>query len=675
MPGITKLSRLLFTLFCFSFTSPAFAFSPISNLEELIYAAIGSAIVSLIAMVVVLVKLKISLLPRLLAMLVAPVLVFPLCMAGSMGMGYIAHEIKQYQQEQDAAHIARVEEDAWQHNFLRINACEGNHALLQSELASGRHQIESKLRALNECVLPQADAQALRILLQDAVSNDKEERTYCTYLPPVLQSMNTVLLDVFVEQKLSLACPSPKYDYVPDTSKVAPAWWDILNDEQITSDTKDKDRLLTILRYLQAHNVDMKVVADDRSLLTIAMESGKVDLILFALDAGVDPYALPENDNMLSPQQIWTLQRFGYADAGSVAYKEADQKRIQSHLREMSDTASRPSSATAPEPAPRYDPLTVAAVIRFQQRHGLRTDGVIDAETVTQLEVPMRVRLASIELALERARWIPAFGDAPSIHVNLPSFSLRAINSLAEDGNLNEVESRVVIGRSDASPTPVYSGEIARIEFNPYWFVPSTIARLEIVPKLRRNPDWMVRQGMEITLAGRTHARATPALIDALAAGRASIRQRPGPRNALGQIKFVLPNARNIYLHDTSARSLFDKLQRDFSHGCVRVEKPVELARVILAGDPAWTAERITRVLERGRTVVARPAQPVKVAFTYQTVVVGANGRPAFLPDVYGHDTVATNAVARWATKVSGEVSETARGQDGLPGLAAASAS
>ncbi|MFZ6679797.1 hypothetical protein [Undibacterium sp. Tian12W] len=330
-----QLSRLFFTVFCFSFTSPAFAFSPTSNLEELIYAAIGSAIVSLIAMVVVLIKLKISLLPRLLAMLVTPVLVFPLCMAGSMGMGYIAHEIKQYQQEQDAAHIASVEEDAWQHNFLRINACEGNHALLQSELASGRHQIENKLRALNECVLPQADAQALRILLQDAVSNDKDGRAYCTYLPPVLQSMNTVLLDVFVEQKLSLACTSPKYAYVPDTSKVAPAWWDILNDGQITSDTKDTDRLLTILRYLQAHNVDMKIVANDRSLLTIAMESGKVDLVLFALDAGVDPYAIPENDSMLSPQQIWTLQRFGYADAGPIAYSEADQKRIQSHLREM----------------------------------------------------------------------------------------------------------------------------------------------------------------------------------------------------------------------------------------------------------------------------------------------------------------------------------------------------
>ncbi|MFZ6733513.1 hypothetical protein ACO0LG_16415 [Undibacterium sp. Ji42W] len=340
MPGIVKLTRLFFALFCFWFTSPAFAFSPTSNLEELIYAAIGSAVVSLIAMVVVLVKLKISLLPRLLAMLVTPVLVFPLCMAGSMGMGYVAHEIKHYQQEQDAAHIASVEEDAWQHNFLRINACEGNHALLQSELASGRHQIENKLRALTECVLPQADAQALRILLQDAVSNDKDGRTYCTYLPLVLQSMNTILLDVFVEQKLSLACTSPKYAYVPDAAKVAPAWWDILNDGQVTDttgniDTKDTDRLLTVLRYLQAHGVDMKVVANDRSLLTIAMESGKVDVILFALDAGVDPYAIPENDSMLSPQQIWTLQRFGYADAGPIAYNEAVQKRIQPHLREM----------------------------------------------------------------------------------------------------------------------------------------------------------------------------------------------------------------------------------------------------------------------------------------------------------------------------------------------------
>lgn len=317
-----------------------------------------------------------------------------------------------------------------------------------------------------------------------------------------------------------------------------------------------------------------------------------------------------------------------------------------------------------------YDALTVAAVMRFQRRHGLDDTGIVDAQTVEQLGVPMHQRVASIELALERVRWMPDMRDAAWIHVNMPSFSLQASNALAAASNLASLDSRVVIGKSERSPTPIYTGEVSRIEFNPYWFVPSSIARRDIVPKLRRNPAYMTHQGMEITYAGKTYRQATTALINALAKGQASIRQRPGPRNALGQIKFVLPNARSIYLHDTSAPEYFSHIQRDFSNGCVRVEKPIELAQVILAADPAWTHDRIEQILRRDRTVIATPAQSVKVAFTYQTVTVDPAGRPSFLPDVYQHDALAIRTVARWRGMDADNVNATARNDAVLPVIA-----
>ncbi|MBI3728665.1 MAG: hypothetical protein HY254_10105 [Burkholderiales bacterium] len=328
-PNTANLTRLFFTLFCFSFTSTAFAFAPSTGLEELLVAAAGSFVFSIIAMIVIFIKLKKNFLPRLLIALASPLLVFPVCMGGSMGTSYVMHQISQLKDNNETQRLAQDEQDAWQRNLLRISACDGDRAVLKTELASGKYDITVKERVLTECVLPKADAIAMRAMLIDLQTQDKDAKAHCAYLDPVLQRLDTGLLDVFVEQKLSLTCPSKTFSYAVEANKTAPSWWDVVDSKR----NSDTEQLLTTLRYLQAHGVDMKIVVVGRSLLSLAMESSKTELILFALDAGVDPYTIPAESNMLSPLQIWTLQRFSYADLDT--YGEVDRKRIQSRLREM----------------------------------------------------------------------------------------------------------------------------------------------------------------------------------------------------------------------------------------------------------------------------------------------------------------------------------------------------
>jgi|GEM_PF-1389395 len=324
-----RLYRFPLSLFFFSFASPAFAFSPRSELEELIIAAAGSTVCSLIAIIVVLVKSNKSFLPRLLMALASPLLVFPICMGGSMATSYLVKQASDVKKEQDTALRIQEETEAWQQNALRTAACNGDSASLKLELASDAHDQETKQRVLNECVLPMADAASLEAMLLDLRERNTGPRAHCIYLTPVLQSMDTSLLDVFAGQKLSLACPADAYSHTDNTTPFVPSWWDVVNQQH----TADAVKLLNTLRYLQSHGVDMKVAIDGRSLLSIAMESSKPELILFALDAGADPYLLAKEQSTLSPLETWTLQRFSFTSMGT--YSEADRKNIQSRLREM----------------------------------------------------------------------------------------------------------------------------------------------------------------------------------------------------------------------------------------------------------------------------------------------------------------------------------------------------
>ena len=289
-----------------------------------------------------------------------------------------------------------------------------------------------------------------------------------------------------------------------------------------------------------------------------------------------------------------------------------------------------------PLPA-RYEGPLVDAVKAFQQRHGRAADGVIGSTTLAQLQVTPAARARQIELALERLRWTPLMQGPRMIVVNIPEFVLRAYE--VQDGRIHvQQEMKVVVGRALDTRTPSFDEDMRFIEFSPYWNVPPSIARAEIVPRLRRDPGYLAREEMEfVSAGGRVDRTVSAGLLGAVVAGQSRIRQRPGPKNALGDIKFVFPNRDNIYLHHTPATALFERDRRDFSHGCIRVEQPVELAKFVLKGMPEWTQERIQKAMRRGESATLKLTEPVPVLIVYGTTLV-KDGRTFFFDDIYGLD-------------------------------------
>lgn len=289
-----------------------------------------------------------------------------------------------------------------------------------------------------------------------------------------------------------------------------------------------------------------------------------------------------------------------------------------------------------------FGPELVAAVERFQRRHGLTVDGVIGGSTFAELTRPIAARLRQIELTLERWRWLPHFKEPPIV-VNIPQFRLFAFHTPV-DREAEIVEMDVIVGRSFArSRTPVFTEEIRQVVFRPYWDVPYSITTREMLPAIRHNPGYFARNNLEIVRGPGDDAvpvPVTPENIDALATGSLRLRQRPGPGNALGLVKFMLPNAFNVYLHSTPAHELFGESRRDFSHGCIRVRDPVGLAEHVFHDQPEpWSRERIELAMLDGpdsqRVTLARP---VRVFVVYGTAVATEAGEVQFFDDIYGHD-------------------------------------
>jgi murein L,D-transpeptidase YcbB/YkuD len=286
---------------------------------------------------------------------------------------------------------------------------------------------------------------------------------------------------------------------------------------------------------------------------------------------------------------------------------------------------------------PRYEGVLVDAVRAFQARHGLAADGVVGKATLAQLQVSPAARVRQIELMLERLRWTPLMRSSRMIVINIPEFVLRAYE--VQDGRIQVREQmKVIVGKALDTRTPLFDEDMRFIEFSPYWNVPPSIARAELVPRLRRDPGYFQREGFEFVGAdGQVDTALSAAQLAAVLAGQSRIRQRPGPKNALGDIKFVFPNRANIYLHHTPSVRLFERERRDFSHGCIRVEQPVALARFVLQGMPDWTEERIRQAMAGGTSATLRLAEPVPVVIAYGTTLV-RDGKLLFFEDLYGHD-------------------------------------
>jgi murein L,D-transpeptidase YcbB/YkuD len=288
----------------------------------------------------------------------------------------------------------------------------------------------------------------------------------------------------------------------------------------------------------------------------------------------------------------------------------------------------------------RYSLALAEAVQRFQSRHGLVPDGILGKETLAALNVPFATRVTQIVLSLERMRWLPEPAPGPLIAVNIPSFQLWAFAD-ARNTDRPALTMPIVAGRAMRTETPVFIGEMRYVEFSPYWNVPTSILRNELLPQIERDPTYLEREVMEVVSTRRDSPAPTAdigATIDALRSGEARLRQRPGSRNALGGVKFVLPNTMDIYLHATPARALFDRARRDFSHGCIRVREPVALAEFVLRGRAEWTPANIEAAMASGVNHIVALVAPIPVVVFYTTAIATAEGRALFLADVYGHD-------------------------------------
>jgi murein L,D-transpeptidase YcbB/YkuD len=259
-----------------------------------------------------------------------------------------------------------------------------------------------------------------------------------------------------------------------------------------------------------------------------------------------------------------------------------------------------------------YDSTLLNAVKRFQKRHGMKEDGIAGGGMVRELNVPVQKRIEKIIVNMERNRWLPTDVRGRYLAVNIPEFVLHAYNDDSLLWNMN-----VVVGR-DVNKTVIFAGTINQIVFSPYWNVTPNILKKEILPGIQKDPNYLETHHMEKFGDG--------------------VRQKPGPWNSLGAVKFLFPNSHSIYLHDTPSKSLFQESKRAFSHGCIRVAEPRNLAMYMLRDDPTWPEERITKAMASGKEQYVAVKNPMPVYITYFTAWVDRQGQLNFREDIYNRD-------------------------------------
>jgi murein L,D-transpeptidase YcbB/YkuD len=283
-----------------------------------------------------------------------------------------------------------------------------------------------------------------------------------------------------------------------------------------------------------------------------------------------------------------------------------------------------------------FDEAVEEAVKKFQLSHGLLDDGIIGTRTLRALNVPVEKRIRQIELNLERWRWLPQNLGNPYVMVNIAGYGLEVVENESP-----VLTMKIVVGTA-YQKTPVFSGKMTYIEMNPYWNVPHSIATEETLEKIQKDPNFLAKENMKVLTAGQTGEAVNPASIDWLALSENNfpyrLRQEPGPRNPLGRIKFMFPNKHSVYLHDTSDPQLFRKERREFSHGCIRIEKPMEMAAFVMKGNKEWPIEKIKAVLKTKETTVANLSKPIPVHILYFTAWGNGDGTTHFLEDIYRRD-------------------------------------
>jgi murein L,D-transpeptidase YcbB/YkuD len=262
------------------------------------------------------------------------------------------------------------------------------------------------------------------------------------------------------------------------------------------------------------------------------------------------------------------------------------------------------------------DTLEVA-IKNFQARHGYTPTGQINEALIKDMNVSAVYRLEQILMNMDRMRWVATEPAANLIVVNIPEFILHMY-----EGGKKVFDMVVVVGK-EGHNTMMFNGDLNQVVFSPYWNVPRNIVKNEILPAMDRNSHYLEKENMEITENED---------------GLPVIRQKPGPGNALGKVKFLFPNSFNIYFHDTPSKSLFEKDKRAYSHGCIRLKEPEKMANYVLRNQPGWTPEKINEAMNSGEEKFVKVKKPIPVVITYYTAWVDENEQLNFRDDIYGHD-------------------------------------
>ena len=317
-----------------------------------------------------------------------------------------------------------------------------------------------------------------------------------------------------------------------------------------------------------------------------------------------------------------------------------DMPQLAARLELLGDLQGSPVTA---EPTGAYDGVVFEAMQRFQRRHGLPATGTVDAATWRAFSTPLSRRVEQLQLTLERWRWLPST-VMPAVVVNIPEFELRAY----DENRQLALRMHVIVGKAYRHKTPVFEDKLESVIVRPWWNVPLSIQRGEMVPELRAHPDYLEKNNLQVVdEANRPVPVGAPEdILDQLASGAVRLRQQPGPDNSLGLLKFDFPNSYSVYMHATPARQLFSQSRRDFSHGCIRVEDPESLASWVLRGDPSWNREKIIAAMDGDRTIRIPVSPPVSVLVLYGTAIVEEDGEVHFFSDVYGYDAELRQALA-----------------------------
>jgi L,D-transpeptidase YcbB len=292
-----------------------------------------------------------------------------------------------------------------------------------------------------------------------------------------------------------------------------------------------------------------------------------------------------------------------------------------------------------------YDGALVEGVKHYQDRHGETPSGNLDARTINELNTPPAVRIRQIKLTLERWRWLPHSFAQPPVVVNLPEYRVRAMNP---DGSVAFYKN-VIIGKAYGHKSPVFEKEIQYVVFRPYWNVTPSIQRNEIVPHILKDPNYIAKHNFEVvTPKGEvvTDNQVSPEVLEGIRTFRLMVRQKPGETNSLGLVKIIFPNPDNVYLHGTDVPELFSADVRDFSHGCIRVQKPEDLVAWVLRNNPGWDLERVKATMNGEKNnLQVNLVTRIPVLIVYGTATVNEENQIRFFDDIYGYDAALEKAL------------------------------